>query len=178
MPPKVRITKDQIINRAFEILKAEGFAGITARRLSKELNCSTQPIYYIFQNMDDLKKELYKIGVVYFEKCVMELAMITRPNIDSPEIGIAYIKAAKIEQKIFHFICMENNYTMQGVSELVNGTQLPKERAEIFLNMWLYAHGIASIIANNDVLFNEEEIRKLLLNAYKGFASQMKEQQE
>lgn len=172
MPPKAKITKEQIVDKAFEILKSEGFVGITTRRLSKELNCSTQPIYYIFKNMDDLKKELYKKGTAYFEKCVMDLKGKSRPELDFLEVGIAYIKAAKKEQKIFQFICMENNYTMNGVTELVRGVPLPENQARIFLNMWLYSHGIACIVSNNDVKFNEDEIRKLLVDAYKGFATQ------
>ncbi|MEN6316240.1 MAG: hypothetical protein ABFD25_18575 [Clostridiaceae bacterium] len=172
MPPKARITKEQIVGKAFEILKLEGFAGITARRLSKELNCSTQPIYSIFEDMDDLKKELYAKSKVYFEKCVMDIKDKSKPELDFLEIGVAYIKCSKKEQKIFHFICMENNYTMNGVAELVSGAPLPEKQAGIFLNMWLYAHGIACIISNNDVTFNENEIRKLLMNAYKGFSGQ------
>ncbi len=176
MPPKVRITKEQIIDKAFEILKAEGFSSISARRLSKELNCSTQPIYYIFENMEDLKKGLYRKGCAYFEQRVMELKDKSRPELDFLEVGVAYIKGAKLEHNIFHFICMENNYTMKGVSELVSGVPLMKAQAEIFLNVWLYAHGIASIIANNDVVFNEEEIRKLLKKAYRGFGGQAGEE--
>jgi hypothetical protein len=171
MPPKAKITKEQIIDKAFEILKTEGFAGITARRLSKELNCSTQPIYSIFDDMYALKKELYAKSKVYFEKSVMDIKATSKPELEFLEIGVAYIKCSKKEQKIFHFICMENNYAMSGVSQLVSGSSLMEKQAEIFLNMWLYAHGIACIISNNDVAFNEEEIRKLLINAYKGFSS-------
>ncbi len=160
------------MNKAFEILKKEGFSGITARKLSKELHCSTQPIYYVFKNMDDLKKELYIKGKDYFEKYVMNLKEKSRPELDFLEVGVAYIKGAKLEQKIFHFICMENNYSMNGVSELVSGASLPEKHAGIFLNMWLYAHGIACIISNKDVALNEDEIRKILINAYKGFLSQ------
>lgn len=171
MPPKVRITKEQLLNKAFEIMKTEGFSQITARRLAKELGCSTQPVYYAFKNMADLKKELYKISTTYFEERVKSLKGITAPELDFLEAGVAYIQAAKQEHNLFHFICMENNYALGSVSDLVRDVPLPPNQARLFLNLWLYAHGIACIIANNDVAFRDDEIRELLLNAYKGFSA-------
>lgn len=174
MPPKAKITKEQIVEKAFEIVRAEGFQGITARRLSTELGCSTQPVYYYFKNMEDLKKELYQKGRAYFIDYVKSI----EKKVEGPEIfleaGVAYIKGAKQEQKLFHFICMENNYALSGIADLMRGTSLPEKEANLFLNIWIYAHGIASIVSNNDVPVNEEEIRKMLIQAYLGFEYTLK----
>lgn len=169
MPPKAKILKEEIVTKAFDILRKEGFQAITARRLSKELNCSTQPIYYIFRNMGDLKRELYVKGVAFFEQYVGTLKQESQKEADFLELGVAYIKGAKLEQKLFHFICMENNYGMEGVSQLVSGASLPQKESQLFLHLWIYAHGIACIVANNDVPFEEDELRNLLLQAYLGF---------
>ena len=37
MPPKIRITKDMIINAAIEIAKQSGYESINARTVSEEL---------------------------------------------------------------------------------------------------------------------------------------------
>ena len=44
MPPKVKITKEMIIDAAFEIARSEGAENINARTVSKKLGCSTQPV--------------------------------------------------------------------------------------------------------------------------------------
>lgn len=48
MPPKAKITKDMIIDAAFEIARETGAENINARTVSKKLNCSTQPVMYHF----------------------------------------------------------------------------------------------------------------------------------
>ena len=58
MPPKKRITKELILQKAFEIIHEEGIESLNARYLAKQLNCSTMPIFQSFQDMRDLKMEL------------------------------------------------------------------------------------------------------------------------
>lgn len=172
MPPKAKIKREEIIAKAFDILRVEGFEPITARRLANELDCSTQPIYYIFDNMEDLKKELYVKAKKYFEQCVMDMKDKANPELDFLEMGLAYIKYAKKEHHVFMFLCMGNNFALNEIAELTSGAKLSKEQADIFLNMWIYTHGIACIIMNNEVPIQEEEIKRRLMKAYKGFKSQ------
>lgn len=56
MPPKVKITKEMIIDAAFEIARSEGAENINARTVSKKLGCSTQPVMYHFKTIEELKK--------------------------------------------------------------------------------------------------------------------------
>ena len=60
MPPKVKIPREAIIEKAFELTKVYGFEKVTARLLASELKCSTQPVFYAFHNMEELKEEVYK----------------------------------------------------------------------------------------------------------------------
>ena len=55
MPPKVKITKEMIIDAAFEIARSEGAENINARTVSKKLGCSTQPVMYHFKTIEELK---------------------------------------------------------------------------------------------------------------------------
>ena len=48
MPPKVKVTKDMVIDAAFEIAREAGAENINARTVAKKLNCSTQPVMYHF----------------------------------------------------------------------------------------------------------------------------------
>lgn len=60
MPPIKQINKYQIIEKGFHIVRSEGYSSLTARKLAKDLNCSTQPIYQAFADMKELKFELIK----------------------------------------------------------------------------------------------------------------------
>ena len=59
MPPKVKITKEMIVDAAFEIARSEGAENINARTVSKKLGCSTQPVMYHFKTIEELKKTVY-----------------------------------------------------------------------------------------------------------------------
>jgi AcrR family transcriptional regulator len=167
MPPKNKVDKEQIIEAAFKITREEGFGAITTRKLANALKCSTQPIYYAFKNMEDLKQEVYVKAREFFENEVLKRK--NSKDIEFLAIGVSYIMTAKVERNVFRFISMENNYSLQGVEELVKGVNLPSKESYLFLNMWIYAHGIATIVANNDVVVSEENIRELLLKASQGF---------
>ena len=55
MPPKVKITKEEIINTAVNIVRNSGAPAINARTIAAILNCSTQPIFSNFATMDELR---------------------------------------------------------------------------------------------------------------------------
>ena len=58
MPAAKKISKDEIIDAAIEVLRDDGFAAINARSVAKKMGCSTQPIYFSFKNMEELKAAL------------------------------------------------------------------------------------------------------------------------
>ncbi len=55
MPAKAKVTKEMIIDAAFEIAKEMGAENIYARTISQKLGCSTQPVLYHFKTIEDLK---------------------------------------------------------------------------------------------------------------------------
>lgn len=54
------ILREQILKAAYEIVVDTNFSNLTARHVADRLNCSTQPIYLEFENMDDLKFVVYQ----------------------------------------------------------------------------------------------------------------------
>ena len=48
MPPKVKITKEDIIQKALEIVRTNGEQALNARSIASALNCSTQPVFFNF----------------------------------------------------------------------------------------------------------------------------------
>ena len=179
MPPKTRITKDMIINAAVEIAKQRGYESINARTVSEQLHCSTQPVMYHFTTIDALKRAAYA-RVEHLHSAYM---MTVLPEQDPVlGIGLNYIRFAVEEPQLFRFLFQsgyaeENNLLeMVGSEELVpvlaamqEGAGLSMEKArQIFITVALFAHGYASIIANNHLEFDEKLIAEHLERTWNG----------
>ena len=54
MARKITITKEFIVNTAFLMAKQEGIEQVTARKLAAKAECSTQPIFRLYNNMEEL----------------------------------------------------------------------------------------------------------------------------
>ena len=52
------ITRERVIDCAFEELKENGWECWNARQIARRAGCSTMPIFRLFGSMDELKKEV------------------------------------------------------------------------------------------------------------------------
>ena len=66
MPPRVRVTKEQVLNTAFAMTRESGFSEVTARKLAARLNSSTQPIFRVYESMESLKRDLFYMSADFF----------------------------------------------------------------------------------------------------------------
>ena len=179
MPPKTRITEEKIVDAAIEVVRKGGFESINARTVSGQLHCSTQPVMYHFSTIDNLKKAVYK----RIDKLHSEYLMNTPPGQDPIlGIGLNYIRFAVEEPQLFRFLFQsgyaeENNLLemvdseellpVLGAMQEGSGLSLEKTR-DVFITVAMFAHGYASIIANNHLEFDEHLIAKHLENAWNG----------
>lgn len=73
MPAKVKVTKEMIIQVAFDIARVTGAENINARTVSERLNCSTQPVMYHFATIEELKRAIYAKADCYHSEYGEEL---------------------------------------------------------------------------------------------------------
>jgi AcrR family transcriptional regulator len=59
MGRKAQITKEMILDAAYELLDEGGIGAVGIKSIANKLGCSTQPVSWLFGSMTDLKKELY-----------------------------------------------------------------------------------------------------------------------
>ena len=104
MPTKVKISKDMILDAAFEIVKKGGTEKLSNRELANKLKCSIRPIYYQFSDVEEMKKELYKKIEKYFYNFLLDNIIQDIPLYK--QVGINYIKFAKKEKKLFQILFM------------------------------------------------------------------------
>lgn len=167
MPPKVRVAKEMILNKAFAMTRDNGFGSITARSLADGLNCSTQPIFRVYENMEMLRQDLCRMVQRYFAEQVAQAGK------NLTEMGMAYIGLARREENLFQLLCTT---VMEEESEYCIFDGLPGMddphgggRDELSMMTWIFTHGIASNAASHQVKLSEEEIKELLVKAYKAF---------
>ena len=52
MPPKVKFTKEEIVNAALDVARIKGVGAVTTRDIGAALGVSTRPIFTYFHSMD------------------------------------------------------------------------------------------------------------------------------
>ena len=174
-----RVNKENIIDVALDLVREDGIENIQARAIAKKLNCSTQPIFYQFENMEELKKAVIeKIAEIYRRYMIVG----DKKDHQYKEMGKGYIKFAKEEPKLFQTIFMsENNLTTKNfithdkevykniIKYVKNVTGISSEKriSEFHLKMWTFTHGIATMIATKTCEISDEQINEMLTDEFK-----------
>ena len=180
MPPKARITRDMIIDVAFDVIRAEGIGMVNARSIAKRLDCSTQPILYYFSGMDEIKNAAYKKADDYHTSFIMDI----QGEYPNPllEIGMRYIRFAVAEKELYKFLFQSNKFDDKDLAMLISADELlpilqmmsramslSSEKAKELLELvFLTAHGIASLLANNGMAYDERHVQNILTATFKG----------
>ena len=179
MPPKTRVTESMIVDAAIEVVRRQGFENINARTVSGQLHCSTQPVMYHFSTIENLKKAVYRRADQLHSEYLMNIREGLDPILG---IGINYIRFAVEEPQLFRFL-FQSGYAEGGsLMEMVDsgellpvlaamqqGSGLSAEKTkEVFITVAMFAHGYASIIANNHLEYDERLIARHLENAWNG----------
>ena len=179
MPPKTRITKDMIVRAAVEVVKQSGYETINARTVSEQLHCSTQPVMYHFSTIDAMKRAAY----ARVDQLHTEYMLTVSPERDPVlGIGLNYIRFAVEEPQLFRFLFQSGYAQEHSLLEIIDsealipilaamqeGAGLSMEKTKrVFLTVALFAHGYASIIANNGLEYDEKLIAGHLEQAWKG----------
>lgn len=98
MPPKVRITREDIVNTAVDIVRFGGAEAVNARRIAERLNCSTQPVFSNFSSMEALRGAVMDAA----DKCYREYIRRETETGAYPVYkasGMAYIRFARSRMK-------------------------------------------------------------------------------
>ena len=180
MPAKAKVTKEMIVDAAFAIAREAGAGSINARTVSERLHCSTQPVLYHFATIEALRQTVYAKADRYHSDYLMDL---TRPQHGVMlGIGMNYIRFAMEEPHLFRFLFQSDYFSGKTLLELIDAEELApvlsamqaslrmsmEQTKQVFLTVFLFAHGYASIIANNSMQYDEALIRSQLEQAYRG----------
>lgn len=178
MPAKKIVSKETIINKAFELLRKDGSSALNARNIAKALNCSTQPIYLSFKNMGQLKESVdQRAKDTYNSFLENELKSGKYPPYKA--YGMGYVRFAKEERELFKYVFMRDRTDDPNIndeSEIKNvievickQTGYSYDEARMFhLEQWTFVHGIATMIATLYLDWDMNTVSAMISNAYNG----------
>ncbi len=177
MPPKCRFTREQIIQAALELTAEKGIGALTARSLAQRLGSSAKPIFGLFTNMEEVQQEVMKAANQRYQAYLREdMAAGQYPPYKAS--GMAYIRFAREQKELFKLLFMRDRTNedqsageeLEALIRLIQqGMGLRREEAYRFhLEMWVYVHGIATMIATAYLEWDMDFISAALTDAYQG----------
>lgn len=171
MPAVRKASKDEIVDAAVEVLREGGFAAINARSVAKKLGCSTQPIYFSFRNMEELKAALTARAIELHTRRVRDSLRAHEGN-DSrySSYGMGFVKFAAEERQLFRWLYLEG----EQLGPYQNDVLLPEVIAVIVeefgyseevarrlhQDMIYFTYGLAILANTGHLHLTEEELRE------------------
>jgi len=180
MARKETITIQMILDTAFSMTREEGFANVTARKVAAKAGCSTQPIFRVYKNMEELWDAVYDRAVSFFRDYY---SLYPRTGqFPFTNLGMAYISFAREEKHLFELLFVTDSARKKSMYEVLNGEagnvvhEINQARlagcddpGELFMKMWIFIHGAACMTLTGDYDLSDKETMELLERSYHAF---------
>lgn len=174
MGPKVKITKEMILDAAFEVMRESGIDAINAKAVAARLHCSTQPVLYNFATIRELKEAVYDRAWDYLNGKVFP----KEPGEGNPlrAVGTAYIRLARNEPEIVKAVFqsgLEQKRSFDQISSRMDLREIMTRFAAVmgldgdeaqkeWTIRFFMIHGIASLIANEWLELSDEQVAEMM----------------
>lgn len=185
--PKQRITKEMIVDAAFEIARSSGMEQVMVKNIADRLGCSVQPIYSYCKNMEGLRQEVAVRVCQFIEK-------YTAARVDKHDLfrstGKAYIQLSKEEPYLFKIFILHQRTGISSLDDFYQ-SQANANTAEfiarelgvsvsqakrLHLNMLIYTIGLGTVFSVTEPGISADEIYAQQEIAYEAFLKQALDQ--
>lgn len=183
MPPKIKTSREMIVEAGYNIIDKDGFEALNCRALANDIGCSTQPVYSRFPNMDELKAAVFEYACERLEKSIAEAVneghhpQSNDKNIWLETSVLHLTELARNHRNIFKLIylsefCSEKGFLEERekyqtnqmvINELEQNYHLSKERAlDIFERLSLLTHGICTVLATTAMDYENDKVLEMV----------------
>ena len=187
MPPKVRYTREQIAEYAFDAVREEGIEALTARALAKGLGISTAPLFTAFTGIDEIRDEV--INRAYALYCTY-IAEGMKSDIPFKGAGLGYIRFAKDEPRLFNLLFMSpkieepSHFYPAGddnapaiIRGICRSYGLSEDGAKkLYNHLSVYVHGVATLYARGRNVFTDEDVSRMLSELFNSIVKEIKDE--
>lgn len=178
--PRQRITKEMVVDAAFELARRGGMEKATVKAIGEKLGCSVQPIYSYCQNVEDLRNDVAQKA----REFVLDYA---RRNVNKEDLfrstGQAYVRLAKEEPHIYRMFLFQERKNISSMDDLYRAETNPAAAEliardlgisvsgakQLHLHMLIYSIGIGMIYSVMSSSIGEKEIFEQQEKAYEAF---------
>lgn len=183
--PKQKITKEIVVNTAFEIARNSGMEQVLVKNIADKIGCSVQPIYSYCKNMEGLRQDVTKQVSHFIQEYIVA-------HIDKEDLfrstGKAYIQLAEEEPHLFRIFILHRRNGISSLDDLYRLETAPNtaefiadklqislsQAKELHLNMLIYTIGIGTIFSVTTPGISVNEIYEQQEIAYQAFLEQAK----
>lgn len=172
MARKKEIFKQQILEVAYKMAIENGVDSLTARKVAEAADCSTQPIYLEFKNMNDLRHQVLEMIQEKLKSSVFEESFVGDPLID---LELSYIYFAAKHPQLFRAMYVEGKFGSANISEFSMEIGLRKleesypgndfsedKKRNIVTGSWIIATGIGALVATGMIEINQDQMVEIL----------------
>ena len=186
MAPKNKLTKEEMVEAALRVVRANGIDALTAKTMADALGTSTQPIFTAFGSMDGIKKEVYAAAIRVYDRYT-EAGLQER--IPFFGVGMQYIRFAREEPELYRLLFLTRAQdksfsamrSMQHLQELVQPTlmdiyKITEQEADLyFRDLWFVVHSLSTLIVTGDCPYSDREIGQILTGVSISICKSIKE---
>lgn len=187
MPPKPKYTKEQIAAYAFERVRHNGIASLSARALAEGLGVSTAPLFTAYGSIEEIRREVEERAYSLYCEYISEGL---REQIPFKGAGLAYIRFAKDEPELFKLLFMSarseepSHFYPDGdinapavASSAKNGYALNEGQAKkLYNHLSVYVHGIATLYAQGRNVFTDVDVSDMLSEVFNALLKEIKDE--
>lgn len=172
MARKKEIDKQRILDAAYKLAVRGGIESLTARNIAKAVNCSTQPIYLEFENMQDLRNQVLARISDELKSNTLQQNFTGEPLID---LDLSYLYFAKEHVDLFRAMFVDGKFGNQMIVDTLMGLGLEKFKQQfdaeqfseerlnhIVISNWIAATGLATLLINKMANFTQAQMISVL----------------
>lgn len=160
------------MDAAYKLAVRGGIEGLTARNIAKAVNCSTQPIYLEFKNMQDLRNQVLARISDELKSNTLQQNFTGEPLID---LDLSYLYFAKEHVDLFRAMFVDGKFGNQMIVDTLMGLGVEKFKQQfsgeefsderlnhIVIANWIAATGLATLIINKMANFTQAQMVSVL----------------
>lgn len=172
MARKKEIDKQRILDAAYKLAVRGGIESLTARNIAKAVNCSTQPIYLEFENMQDLRNQVLARISDELKSNTLQQNFTGEPLID---LDLSYLYFAKEHVDLFRAMFVDGKFGNQMIVDTLMGLGIEKFKQQfdaeqysderlkhIIVANWIAATGLATLLINKMANFTQAQMVSVL----------------
>jgi AcrR family transcriptional regulator len=155
--------RTDLVETAARLVATEGRAGLTLRRLAKEVGTSTMAIYTHFGGMDELRREVRREGFARLRGHLDSIESTRDPLADLSMLGVAYYESAVAAPNLYRAMFLDGPiddtdlatgldtfmYLVTGIARCIDAGRLPRaepnDPGELAVELWALNHGLVSL---------------------------------